>query len=129
MVLTASEVAKVAQLTNDELYAIALAWVNDLRTEYGEEPLTDLPQGLRYEPGVCVLSRAVTSALCDGSAQIPSQERYSSRRQDAGVTFGRDGRVQRRPIPNEVEQFMRRFDKNEYPHLVVPTAPVGVITT
>lgn len=125
MVLT----AEVKQLSNAELEEIALGWVNDLRTEYGEERLTELPQGLRCHPGSCVMAAAVMEVLCDGSATMPRSSRYGDH---AEIQFGREGRIQTRPVPKDVEEFMKRFDNYEYPHLVRATVPtrqsVGVFS-
>lgn len=120
MVLTAAE---VAQLTNEQLEEIALTWVNDIRTEYGEPRLDGLPRGLRCNPSGCVMAKALSAALCDGTTQVPHQARHGG---SAAIRFGRDNKVQSRPIPADVEQFMHRFDRGDYPQLVLPTTPAKV---
>lgn len=116
------------ELTDQECYDAALAWVNDTRAEYGGEALDELPSGARYDVSACVLAQALGPVIADeSSCDLPGNRRYTQGDGDAPpgmLHFGRGGHVYHRTLPVAVAEFALRFDRGRYPQLLLGTRVV-----
>lgn len=114
--------ARLDAMSNDEVLAISLKWVNDQRKEFGLNPLTEFPKGRPGNSASCVLANAL-SDIHDESCLLPIQgdrnDQYGGEAWTGGFTFAHQGAAQQRRMPPEVAELGRRFDAGFYPHLVV----------
>lgn len=111
------EVALARDLTNDEVVAGTLEWVNAVRGEYGLALLEGLPSGIRGSAGECAVALAL-SDVNDRSCVVGNASRYMGPddpdfRGDrmARARFSREGQVVTLFPPQVVGEFVCRFDE------------------
>lgn len=84
-------------MKTDRYIKATLAWCNKIRVSWGEEPLSELPKGFRYDADSCPCGRAT------------------------GYTVGRFnalGNGETIDVPKLVGEFVARFDAGGYPDLI-----------
>lgn len=119
-----AEIKLAMELPLDELKVMALAWLNDLRAEYGVKAVEALPQGYRFDPGACTLALGLVPISNGGSYGTGSRYRDGP----GQATFMRDGQKVARQIPPYIEAFVKHFDRGDYPELIKSHMPPGCVT-
>lgn len=106
-------------LTNEQVVAGTLEWVNMLRGERDLEPLDSLPNGKRYSSYRCPIARA-TKGVDDGSCRLPTHPRYGNADgyPTGVISYALDGKIVDRAVPPVVAAFILRFDHGQLDHLL-----------
>lgn len=104
----------------DSLYAAALDFVNGQRKSLGLRATSRLPKGYPYCASLCVIAKALEPCgvrnTCYTDEGFVLLEGWRS-----------DGTVATRQYDAApVADFMRAFDKGEYPSLIIPPTPIKV---
>ena len=109
------------ELTDEEVVAGSLEWVNLMRSEHDLKPLDKLPRGTYYDVGDCALARALND-VSDGSCPFPAGQRYGGGPDgtDKGATwrYNREGKVVAVRAPAVIGEFITRFDQGKLDHLL-----------
>jgi len=94
-------------ITNDQLIAETLAWVNEERQRYGRPALDEMPKGLVDHSRECPVARALED---EGNSVISDP---------LGVAYYLKDRFVRVDYPDAVVFFVRRFDRGEIPEMIL----------
>lgn len=129
-------------MTNDQLEGRTLAFVNTILADIDLPPVTALNAGLVGRAGSCVIALTLNltagvfparfstyegyvDAMTNGTPEFPDDDivkltwlRDNIFTVDEGVSTYRDG-GRHWPIPAAVTEFIRRFDEDQMPHLVM----------
>ena len=113
-----TEIKTETHLSNEQVVAGALAWVNTMRAEHNLPALQQLPRGRHYDVGDCALARAL-APTSDGSCPLPFSRRYRAEGpMGARWTYAMGGQVVRVSAPAVVGEFIYRFDLGQLDHLL-----------
>lgn len=126
--------------TTESLEAQVLVLVNRVRRTEGRPALAALPCGDCGAPDDCTLARALEATVGQSVIRVDSLSRglaiaralgvtFEDWREDDGIEWLDDGRVVQEvgpwpterwcvPLPTILRDFVRAFDRGDYPHLV-----------
>lgn len=111
--------AEIRALSDEEVVAGALQWVNTMREEHNLPALDALPQAVHGHPGDCSIARALSGAS-DDSCTVPWSDRYHEAEGPSAArwSYALGGRVVERTAPAVVAEFILRFDAGHLDHLL-----------
>lgn len=110
---------KADTMTDEQIVAGTLQWVNTMRAKHDLPALEALPSGRHGDPGDCALARAL-AATSDRSCTVPPVSRYdyASKEPAATWTYALGGQVVRVGAPAIVGEFIFRFDLGQLDDLL-----------
>jgi hypothetical protein len=85
----------------DKTVKAAIEWCNEIREKNGQEPVSDLPKGRIRDPDTCPCGQLTGTKVFE--------EVYFERAEIKGTM---------RRLPQEVTDFVRKFDRGEYPQYI-----------